>query len=347
MEIRTRPSEQALDPLIVGFLADSGLVSNGSIEAEPLTGGVASEIWKIRSGGRDFVVKKALARLRVAQEWNAPISRNASEVDWMIEAARVAPNAVPRILAHDSKLGVFAMSYLDPASHPNWKKELESGRADPKFAAVLGRTVAAIHSATANSRALAARFANDEVFHSIRLEPYLEATARVHRDLATKLLALSSETLAAKRALVHGDVSPKNILVGRDTPIILDAECAWYGEPAFDLAFCLNHLLLKCIWVRASADAFMACFHSLATAYLDRVDWEDPAELERRAARLLPALLLARIDGKSPVEYIVDEADKALPRRFGRRLVQSPPAALVEIRQQWMEELESDGHANR
>jgi len=89
------------------------------------------------------------------------------------------------------------------------------------------------------------RFDNDATFQSIRIEPYIEATARIHPDLAEPLMLLAQDTLAAKRTLVHGDVSPKNILVGPKGPIFLDAECAWYGEPAFDLAFCLNHLLLK------------------------------------------------------------------------------------------------------
>src|SRR5690606_14200716 len=121
------------------FLSDAGLVEDvAKARMTPLTGGVASDIWKVESDGRVFVVKKALAQLRVAQTWLAPVSRNASEVDWLREAGRIAPGAVPEILASDAKAGIFAMNYLDPADHPVWKQELHAGRADPAFAARLG-----------------------------------------------------------------------------------------------------------------------------------------------------------------------------------------------------------------
>jgi aminoglycoside phosphotransferase (APT) family kinase protein len=231
------------------------------------------------------------------------------------------------------------MNYLDPADHPVWKQELHAGRADPAFAARLGAVIAAIHAGTQGSAEIARRFANDATFHSIRIEPYLEATARVHTDLAEPLLALAAETLAAKMALVHGDVSPKNILVGPHGPVILDAECAWHGEPAFDLAFCLNHLLLKCLWTPAASGDFLACFDALAESYLAGVDWEPRASIEARVARLLPALFLARVDGKSPAEYIGADADKDRIRRVARPLIATPAARLSTIRQLWSEEI--------
>jgi fructosamine-3-kinase len=328
-----------LDPVIIEFLHKTGLAEYGDFEAEPLTGGVASDIWKIRTGSSVFVVKKALARLRVNQEWNAPVSRNASEVEWLIEAGKVVRGAVPEILAHDAERGVFAMSFLDPADYPVWKNELRLGHITSDFASLLGRMLAAIHSATANSDDVAHRFANDDVFHSIRLEPYIEATARIHSDLAEQLVLLSKDTLSQKRALVHGDVSPKNILVGPEGPVILDAECAWYGEPAFDIAFCLNHLLLKCLWIPAYRDAYLSCFKSLASSYFANVGWENAAELERRAARLLPALFLARIDGKSPVEYITCDEDKNRVRTVARKLITSAPTRLADIGYEWLKEL--------
>jgi aminoglycoside phosphotransferase (APT) family kinase protein len=186
---------------------------------------------------------------------------------------------------------------------------------------------------------MALRFANDDIFHSIRLEPYIEATARVHSDLAEQLVLLSRDTLSQKRALVHGDVSPKNILVGPKGPVILDAECAWYGEPAFDIAFCLNHLLLKCLWVPGCRDAYRSCFKSLVSSYFANTGWENAEELEQRAARLLPALFLARIDGKSPVEYIKRDEDKNRVRTVARRLIASAPTRLADIEHEWFKEL--------
>lgn len=339
----TEISDSVALKIIVGFLREAGLVPAGvTPRLTVLTGGVASDIWKVQAGDRVFAVKRALQKLRVARDWQVPVSRNASEVEWLRAAARVVPHAVPEVLAHDAAIGAFAMSYLDPARHPVWKAELAAGRADPAFAARVGDTVAAIHAATAHSEVMARQFANDALFHAIRLEPYLEATAPAHPDLADALMALSRKTLATKRTLVHGDVSPKNILVGPDGPVFLDAECAWYGDPAFDLAFCLNHMLLKCLWAPHARAAFLACFDALAAAYLARVDWEPAAELERRAARLLPALLLARIDGKSPVEYVTSEPDKARVRRVAMPLIASPPERLADIRDVWAKDLSNE-----
>jgi len=329
-----------LDSVIAAFLRESGLVPN--VEAcrlVPLTGGVSSDIWRVETTDRVFVIKKALPQLRVAQVWTAPVSRNASEVGWMVEAARIVPAAVPRILAQDARAGIFAMSYLDPAHHPVWKEELRRGNAQPSFASQVGATLAAVHAGTARSEDLAQRFSTDATFHAIRIEPYLEATARVHLDLADELLGLAGSTLSTKRALVHGDVSPKNILVGPNGPVFLDAECAWYGDPAFDLAFCLNHLLLKCVWTPSAADRFLACFDALAENYLKATDSEPCATVESRAASLLPALLLARIDGKSPVEYISDDRTKDRVRRVARSLVLAVPSRLTEVRHAWNQEI--------
>jgi aminoglycoside phosphotransferase (APT) family kinase protein len=249
----------------------------------------------------------------------------------MQAAARIAPGSAPRVLAHDDS-GVFAMEFLDRARHRLWKDELRAGRADEDFAARVGRTLARIHAATAGDAAIAAAFATDAGFHAIRLEPYLLATARRHPDLGARLAFLAERTGATRAALVHGDVSPKNILAGPGGPVFLDAECAWYGDPAFDLAFCLNHLLLKCLWVPSAAGAFLRCFDALAAGYLGVFA---PPGLEARAATLLPGLLLARVDGKSPVEYLAEERQKERVRAVARALLENPPDTLGAVRAAW------------
>ena len=142
-------------------------------------------------------------------------------------------------------------------------------------------------------------------------------------------------TLATKRALVHGDVSPKNILQGPAGPVFLDAECAWFGDPAFDLAFCLNHLLLKGAREGADRMHYNSAFSALASAYLAAVDWENADGLEARAAALLPALFLARIDGKSPVEYLARESERAAVRRCAMPLIADPPPRLKDVAGAW------------
>ncbi|HVL35390.1 MAG TPA: aminoglycoside phosphotransferase family protein [Burkholderiales bacterium] len=319
----------------VELLRRAGLARPGETpRAEALAGGVSSEIWKVELAAGAVCVKRALPRLRVAQLWEAPVSRNRYECEWLRVAAAAVPGAAPRILA--SGEGAFVMEYLDPARYPVWKALLREGRAEPAFAAAVGRTLAAIHRSSAGREDLATLFATDDIFHAIRLEPYLLATAKKHPDLEARLKALASRTASTRVALVHGDVSPKNILAGPAGPVFLDAECAWYGDPAFDLAFCLNHLLLKCLWVRRAAGAFRACYEALGGAYLAQAGFEG---VEARAAALLPALLLARVDGKSPVEYLTEEAQKAHVRRFARRFIAAPPPSLSPLVQAWQESL--------
>ena len=135
---------------------------------------------------------------------------------------------------------------------------------------------------------IALDFDTGPAFHALRLEPYLLATARVHRDLAPTLESLAERTATTKLTVVHGDVSPKNILLGPRGPVFLDAECAWFGDPAFDLAFCLNHLLLKTVWVPSAASRLLESFDALSRAYLAGVDWEPPAALNGRTATCCP-----------------------------------------------------------
>jgi aminoglycoside phosphotransferase (APT) family kinase protein len=326
---------------LVPLLRRLGLLGEGPAQIEPLTGGVSSDIVKVEQGARVFAVKRALARLKVAADWRAPVERNGYELAWLRTAGGIVPEAVPEILGEDAAAGLFAMTYLDPADHPVWKAELRDGRVDPGFAAEVGARIARIHAATAGDAGTAARFHTDHIFHSIRLEPYLEATASRHAAVAERLMALSRDTLSTKRTLVHGDVSPKNILVGPRGPVFLDAECAWYGDPAFDLAFCLNHLLLKCLWNPAARHRFLDAFGRLAASYLDGVTWEARAAVEARAARLLPGLFLARVDGKSPVEYITRDEDRAKVRATALPLIADPPLRLDAVRLAWARRLES------
>jgi tRNA A-37 threonylcarbamoyl transferase component Bud32 len=317
---------------ILAFLRKAGLIGAGETPPMiPLTGGVSSDIWKIEATSGPVCVKRALAQLKTEKVWYAPVERNAFEADWIRTASQIVPTAAPQLLAEDREAGMFAMAYFDPADYPVWKEQLRDGIADTNVAAKIGSTLGLIHAATAGDSDIARRFATDDIFLPIRIEPYLLRTAQAHPDLSDRLRDLADITSTTRKVLVHGDVSPKNILIGPDGPIFLDAECAWYGDPSFDLAFCLNHLLLKCIWTPTSADDFLSCYAALTDAYMAAVDWEPIGELEQRTAALLPGLLLARIDGASPVEYITEEADKVRVRRAAKTALLSRPETLQDV----------------
>ena len=301
---------------VLEFVHRAGLARAGEVPAvESLTGGVSSDIWRVDLEQGRVCVKRALPRLRVAQRWEAPVERNRYERLWLQAANDALPGSAPRVLSWDDAEGLFAMQYLD---YPVWKERLRRGEADAAFAATVGTALAAIHAATAGREEVAKHFPTDKIFYAIRLEPYLVATGEKHPDLKGKLQALVKRTAGTHLCLVHGDVSPKNILVSPNGPVFLDAECAWYGDPAFDLAFCLNHLVLKSFWV--PNPALRNCFDSLRDHYLAGVAWE--SDIEERVATLLPALLLARVDGKSPVEYL-DDAQREAVRQLARRMLLS------------------------
>jgi fructosamine-3-kinase len=321
-------------------LRELGLADAQPMCGWPLTGGVSSDIWCIETTHGPVCAKRALPKLRVAADWHAPIERNRYEARWMQVANLARPGCAPQVLGQHPGLGVLVMNYLPPSDYPIWKQTLRDGQADAATARAVGSMLARIHCYSAARPELALQFATDKIFFDIRLEPYLLATAQRHADLAPALLGLVATTQSNAVALVHGDVSPKNILVGPQGPVLLDAECAWWGDPAFDIAFCLNHLLLKCLWNRPARADFLTAFDLLAGAYLQVADWEPRAALERRAAALLPGLLLARVDGKSPVEYIQSDTQRDAVRRVAMPLLRQPAERLQAVRAAWTEELE-------
>ncbi len=327
----TAPEYQPLPAELIESLSRMGLISPGEVPSgAPLAGGVSSDIWRVDLASGAICVKSALPKLKVAADWRVPVERNVYEFRWMKTVSNFLPGAVPALRGHDEETRAFAMDYLDPAHFPVWKTELSKGNVDLRFARAVGESLAAIHAATAGVDSVRSDFASDDIFHSIRLEPYLEASARANPGCARGLMKLFATTASTRHALVHGDVSPKNILAGPSGPVFLDAECAWYGDPAFDLAFCLNHLLLKCLWVRTASPALIEAYRILSAAYLEGVSWEDAARLEERTARLLPGLMLARVDGKSPVEYLTGP-DKEIVRRVSLALLLKPVESLSEV----------------
>lgn len=322
------------------IFAALGLAGAGEdVVATPLAGGVSSGIYRVDLRSGSYCLKQALPRLKVAKEWNVPVERVFAEIDWLKTAGGIVPGHVPRVLGQDDATKSFVMEFLGPQFR-NWKSDLLGGRIDESLARSVGDVLGRIHAATAGDPVLAARFATDANFHAIRLEPYLVETARVHPALADGLLATVARTAANRKVLVHGDVSPKNIMAGPAGPVLLDAECAWFGDPAFDLAFCLNHFLLKSVHAPAHLDALLACFAAFKASYFARAAWEPHGALEARVASLLPGLTLARIDGKSPVEYL-GEPQRDLVRTLATKLLRDAPVSLDVIAAFWAWELGS------
>lgn len=314
-----RSCDVTVDADIVDGLRGAGLAGEGDIVLEPLTGGVSCDVWKVETPSGPIVVKRPLPQLRVAAEWLAPVERGTSEVRWLRRARGVDPHIAPEVLA-ELPGHAFAMRFLPGC--PVWKDELMAGRVDLAFAAQVGQGIAAVHAATAHNDRDRAAFPNDEMFRALRVDPFLLYVAQHDSELAPALTALADDLASRKIALVHGDVSPKNILVSADSPVFLDAECAVFGDPAFDLAFCTTHLLLKAVW---SGDARLnAAAAALVDAYRSGIGWEDADDLLLRAGKLTAGLLLARVEGKSPAPYLTDREHRRIVRDQARALIAAP-----------------------
>jgi len=338
---------------LLPHLQAAGLTA-GAVRVTPLTGGVSSDIVLVESSKGQVVVKTALEKLRVKDDWFADVSRNRVEQAFFEYAAPIIPESVPRILGGGD--GWFAMEYL--GDMPNWKTALLTGDADESTAQLAGNVLGRLHAASWLDDAARTRFDTLPNFHALRIEPYLLTTANRVPEVADLLRTEAARLAETKLALVHGDYSPKNLLVGPQRLIVLDAECAWFGDPAFDTAFLLTHLHLKALLhpqaiqlVPAFWSAYLAAFESprerpgvrrssgafespSASEKLQRAGaLQDAVALEQRTVKLLLCLLLARVHGKSPVEYLTD-AQHAFITRFVLTHLPNPPP-LAELTASW------------
>ncbi|MEO1089859.1 MAG: aminoglycoside phosphotransferase family protein [Pseudomonadota bacterium] len=299
----------------------------------PLTGGVASDIAVVDLGTRRLCVKFALSKLRVAEDWQAPLHRNRAEYAWLQFAAAVAPESAVELFGRSDAQHGFAMAFVEGDDVRLWKAELLAGRTGRDEAAGVGNLLGRIHAASTAPDADRSPFRNRDDFRALRIEPYLSFAAGRHPAVAAELHELGDLLYASEQVLVHGDVSPKNVLLRRGRPVILDAECATLGDPCFDVSFCLNHLVLKAVHVTALRGSFAALVDGFWQAYVTHVTWEPVTDLERRVCRLLPALMLARIDGKSPVEYLTED-ERERVRRLALGWVRQPVGTLASFVQE-------------
>ncbi len=324
-------AEPDLDARCRALVADLGLGTAAEVASVThLTGGVASDIARVVVHGTSYCAKFALARLRVAQDWRAPVHRSRAECAWLSRAGEIVPGIAPKVVGYSDPLQGFLMEDVSGPDIYLWKTAMLSGASRGEEAALVAAPLAQIHAAGAAPGFDRHPFRNAADFRAIRTDPYLRATAAHHPDLAPRLLDLADAIDAATTTLVHGDVSPKNILVRTGAPVFLDAECATMGDPAFDVAFCINHLALKAAHLPANRQPLLAAMHAFWASYASGITWEDAGALQARVATLQPALMLARIDGKSPVEYL-DDATRAHVRHIARALILDAPDTIATL----------------
>lgn len=302
--------ERTVAPYLVarGIFAD-----DGGLRVRALGGGVSNVVLLVDGPGRRVVVKQALGRLRVAEEWTAPVGRVLTEARALGFAADVIPGRVPDVLDTDPSATAMTM-VAAPATWPAWKDLLLGGVIDPAIGAALGGMLARLHATTPPPWL-------DEwsAFEALRVEPYHRAVSARLPEAAARVGELVEAMWRARRCFVHGDYSPKNVLVGDETLWLIDFEVAHLGDPAFDVAFLLNHLVLKSVRRPADRPALRRCAEAFGEAYARGCG--NPVAGRHLVAHLA-CLLAARVVGKSPAEYLDAES--------GRRVVAVALRALAE-----------------
>jgi aminoglycoside phosphotransferase (APT) family kinase protein len=325
--------------VLLEALERDGVIKRRTARFTPLTGGVSSEIHRVDDGDRIFVVKRALPRLLVQEEWYADVTRNRHEVDYLRYVGQFLPEVVPKVLGAGD--GYFVMEFLG-TDYRNWKVMLLEREGRVEHARKAGRILGAIHGRSAGDDQARRTFNTLRHFRELRIDPYLRTAAGRNPSVASQLEAEAERLETWGECLVHGDFSPKNILVSFDRMVVLDCEVACYGDPAFDLAFLINHLCLKALHHHPNHRGFREMIAAVWQAHRAAWPQADAAvtALERRVGWLLPMLMLARVDGKSPAEYIVHNRQRTLIRRFAQDQLGHAPRPIDVVSSAWFRNLD-------
>ncbi len=310
------------------------LAPEANATVRELTGGVSNVVLLVEPTTNhlpSFVLKQARPQLRVTESWHCPVERIWTEIDVLQTLGELLADApqsaslhlqVPRLLFVDRPNFCFAMSAIDPRV-PTWKDVMLAGRPAGEPAIAAGTLLALIHARTWQQPQILERFAATEFFEPLRVDPYYRHVQRNVPDLYQPLQTLIDSLAGHRRCLVHGDFSPKNLLLDVNELTLLDFEVGHYGDPAFDVGFFLTHLVLKWLWsgkdtrygevLAAAANAYR---HTL-TPQIGSAEWNS---LRERSLRNLGGCLLARVEGKSRVDYLTT-AQQQNARRLGRALL--------------------------
>jgi 5-methylthioribose kinase len=331
-----------------GYLRNTGrIASEESVNVRELSGGVSNIVLLVSdsNGEPRFVIKQVREQLRVPDPWFCSIERIWREVE-VLEICHKALTAsdngsqpsddpavsVPTVLFCDRDNYLYAMTAAP--RHEVWKSQLLRGKTDLRTASACGRLLGTIHAATWQQPHVAQALSDRSFFDALRLDPYYRHVANQHADLAPIMQALIDSLTSHPRCLVHGDFSPKNILVHADGLTLIDFEVGHFGDPGFDLGFFLSHLVLKAIRAGDQCHDYLQLTDSFWARYRERLlptsgENEFTTLVERGIANAA-GCLMARVDGKSRVDYL-DAAAQETVRRLARDLLLHPASTWEQV----------------
>src|SRR5262245_10845546 len=292
---RTTVAAADLPTDVVSALRQMQLLASGdSPRVTMLPSSFATRASRVDLGWGTIFLKRELAPEAGAESFLA--ERVHAEAAWFKVACGVVPGVAPTVLGSLPGAGVIALEYLDPEEFPVWQSRLAAGKIEPWVAAELGHLVGRLHAASANSLSVTERFASRDPFRTLVTGPLLARAAAAAPDCTARIEAIGQSLAATRFALVHGALTPDNVLVGPRGPVLIDADCAHSGDPVFDVASPLAALALRMVSHCQSRVALTNAFDALHRSYFAHVTWEMPEAAEARATTLLPVLLAAGLE---------------------------------------------------
>jgi len=312
------------------YLRACGLHDAQPVVSQTLAGGVSNRTVLLARADGDWVIKQALNKLRVQTDWFADPARIHREAAGLEAAAALLPvGAAPRLTFEDSEAHVIAMTAV-PSPHRNWKACLLDGDIKESHVTRFAMLAAQLHAGSAGQARYQTDFADQQYFEALRLEPYYGYAALSEPRAAGFLHALMKDTRARRLALVHGDFSPKNVLVYQDGLVLLDFEVMHYGDPAFDVGFALTHFLGKANHLPQIRTKLGDAAHAFWQQYRQGLGDVHFDELDGFAAMHLLGCLLARVAGRSPLEYLTAREQSA-QREITLSLIVRPPHTVERV----------------
>lgn len=315
------------------YLRDKNIMSDClEIYIRFFGGGVSGTVAFVSDGKRNLIVKQALPKLKVKDDWQCDPKRMRVEFEAQEIYSQLVPHSVPKPILYDND-NFIMIREAAAEDCCMWKSNLMDGIFNFKIADMVIQTLLTVHNKAAVIAEIDEKFSNNQYFYDLRISPYIERVAEIYPELKAKAQIISQKLLQEKITLVHGDFSPKNILVTDDGVCLLDFEVAHKGHPAFDLAFFSNHFILKAVKNKKWFPTYLNMFQYMLSQYFSGVTCMDVEKLQADMIELLPFMMLARIDGKSPAEYITSENDKRIIRDLAGKMFQKKLKGIKEVNQ--------------
>jgi len=328
---------------LIDYLVSHNLIESGMRPTcRNLLGGISNKTVLVEvNDSEHWVVKQALEKLRVEADWFSDPQRIHHEADGLRWLASLAgQEAVPGFVFEDHEQHLLIMEAV-AEPHFNYKSLLLEQSPDPHHTREFARLLATIQCNSYEHRDQVAEvFADTSFFESLRLEPYYGYSASQLPGTADFLHTLMEQTRTRKLTLVHGDYSPKNVLIHKNRLVLLDHEVIHFGDPAFDIGFSMAHFLSKAHYRSSLRSNFIGAARSYWQTYFRRTadePWAD--ELELFCARHTLACLLARVAGKSILEYL-DSDQKGVQQQVIAQLMREEPETMTSTINQFSELLD-------